>query len=360
MKVSIVHAGIQDRLTWDAYVMTHKESSLYQLYGWRTVIEKTYGNDAYYLMAVRDMMTEKDRDNGYQKVAGILPLVHLKHFLFGNGLISIPYFDISGILADDPLVVKALLTEAANVGRKLEADTIELRHTHPIDPDQSETLFLRSHKVRMLLRLPDTSRNLMDSFKSKLRSQVKKPIKEGLYSRIGGIELLNDFYNIFSENMRDLGSPVHSKRLMSNVLYMFPDQAKIIIIYDDGTPVAASMIIGFKDVLENPWASSLRQFSRKSPNMLLYWTMLEFACDHGYRFFDFGRSTPDEGTYNFKAQWGAEPQKLYWYYITMDGRAIQDLPDEKSKFDKAIQYWQKLPLPVTKLFGPMIRKRIGL
>ena len=113
----------------------------------------------------------------------------------------------------------------------------------------------------------------MKSFKSKLRSQIKKPIKEGLEAKVGGPELLEDFYKVFLINMRDLGSPVHSKKLMQNVLVAFLDKAKIIVVYKDRDPLACSLIIEFNDTLENPWASSLREYSRLSPNMLLYWTM---------------------------------------------------------------------------------------
>ena len=77
------------------------------------------------------------------------------------------------------------------------------------------------------------------------------------------------------------------------------------------------MTIGFRGTLYNPWASSLRQYSKYSPNMLLYWKMLEFACDNGFNYFDFGRSSLDEGTYKFKKQWGASPVPLPWQYISL-------------------------------------------
>jgi serine/alanine adding enzyme len=212
----------------------------------------------------------------------------------------------------------------------------------------------------MLLDLPDSSDTLLKSFKSKLRSQIRKPIAEGLTVKIGRDELLEDFYNVFAINMRDLGSPVHSIKLMRRVLEEFPDFAKIVVIYGDNHPMACSLIIGFKETLENPWASSLREYSHLSPNMLLYWTMLEYACNNGLGQFDFGRSTPDEGTYKFKEQWGAKPAALHWYYISLNGHQLTDAPDDKSRFESLIPYWQKLPVPVTRIIGPMIRKHIGL
>lgn len=397
-----------DRVQWDDYVQAHPQATLYHLSGWKNVIEKTYGHTAYYLIASRfphsdygqpnepgDQRSEiggqrsakkepnepnkPDQPNKPVDVVGILPMIHLKHFLFGNHLVSIPFFDMGGILAETEEVEKALLAEAVNLARGLKATSIELRHTEErvhgakgsrvqgaVNPMTDmphapcSMPYAVPRKVRMFLRLPESSALLMKSFKAKLRSQIKKPMKEGLRAVVGGMELLDDFYTVFVVNMRDLGSPVHAKQFISIVLTEFADKARMVIVYKDKQPLACSMVVGFKDTLENPWSSSLREYSSLSPNMLLYWTMLEYACDHGYRFFDFGRSSPDEGTYKFKEQWGAAPSPFHWQYISLNGNSNGAAGTDKSKYQKAIRYWQKLPVPVTALIGPLIRKHISL
>ena len=218
----------------------------------------------------------------------------------------------------------------------------------------------RSDKVRMLLNLPESSALLMESFKSKLRSQITKPLKEGFATSIGGLELLEDFYEVFLVNMRDLGSPVHSMELMRHVLREFPERSTIIVVYRSEEPVASALVVGCDKVLRNPWASSRRKYASLSPNMLLYLRMLEYACDSGYRVFDFGRSTAGEGTYKFKEQWGAAPAPLYWYYFSLDGKSLDPESSGTERFRKAARYWKKLPLIVTKVIGPSIRKHISL
>jgi len=348
MKIKIIQS-VEDSVKWNAYVFSHPKSTLYHLSGWMNVIRKTYGHKTCYLMAAKDDNT----------VSGVLPLVHLRSFIFGNSLISIPFFDMGGILADDEETEKALLSEAVLLGKRVNAKSIELRHAEAGNLSIPDSL-TRSHKVRMILDLPESSDILMNSFKAKLRNQIKKPAKEGLQAKIGGLELLEDFYYVFLINMRDLGSPIHSKNFIKNLLEEFPDKAKIVIVYKDNQPLACSLVIGFKKMLQNPWASALKEYSRLSPNMLLYWTMLEYGCNNGYTSFDFGRSTPGEGTYRFKEQWGARPSPLYWHYISLNSREISSEPDEKSKFDKAVEYWKKLPVSLTKIIGPLIRKHIGL
>ena len=377
--ISIRHYNDTDKTAWDNYAERHPDGTLYHLSAWKEIIEQTYHHKSFYLIA------SIGRDDPSSPIVGILPLLHLKHFLFGNNLISIPFFDMAGILADNVEVEQALLSEAIRLGRNLNADTIELRHTtphgwfsefseippyagshNPVDtPPLSSripafTCHTKSHKVRMLLDLPDSSEALMKNFKAKLRSQIKKPIKEGLKAKIGGKELIDAFYNVFTVNMRDLGSPVHSKDLIRSVLEAFPGNARLVAIYKNKDAIACSLIIGFNHTLENPWASALRSYSPLGPNMLLYWTMLEYACDNGFKSFDFGRSTPEEGTYKFKEQWGAKPVPLHWYFFSLNGQPMANDTTDKSKFDNAIRYWQKLPVQLTKIVGPMIRKHIGL
>lgn len=359
MTVEIKMMKTGDETAWDAYVVAHQYGSAYHQSAWGKAIQRTYGHIIYNLVAI---------DPG-QNVIGILPLVHIKHFLFGNNLFSLPFVDLGGILADDVEVEKALLAKAMQIATEHSIPTIELRQAYALNESLllSDTKFKldgnasqQAAKVRMLLNLPGSSEQLVNSFKSKLRSQIRRPLKDGLTAKIGGRELLDEFYTVFAENMRDLGSPVHSRKFIENLLIELPESSRIFIVYKDNTPLACSLTLGQGKALANPWASSLRKYSRLSPNMLLYWTMLEYACDNGFDVFDFGRSTPDEGTYKFKKQWGAKEQPLFWQTFSCQQETSKSSTADKSKFELAMQVWKKLPVSVSKILGPVVRKNIGL
>ena len=220
----------------------------------------------------------------------------------------------------------------------------------------------------MLLKLPESSGALLTSFKSKLRSQVRKPAKDGLSSKLGGEDLLGSFYGVFTENMRDLGSPVHSKEWIRSVLRFFGPRARCGVVFmPDGSPAAAGIILCHDRVVSIPWASSLRRFNRSNPNMLLYWGFLEHAADNGYAFFDFGRSTPGEGTYRFKEQWGASPHPLHWVRIETRNGTVQPICLQDSgqaapsrSRQMAEKVFQSLPVPMATFVGSRIRKYISL
>lgn len=376
-----------DHLSWNSYVDQHPEATNCHLPAWRDIIQQTYGHKNYYLLA-----------EDSSQIMGILPLIHVRSLLFGSTLVSMPFLNYGGILADNPVTEEALLDEAIKIAGKLKANNIELRQLHPLHcsdshgrdivpsdlsfssnssrPDDPTTQrpndpvaqrpddavpLLSTNKVRMLLELPDSSDDLLRSFKSKLRSQINRPIKEGMEAIVGGAELLDDFYAVFSENMRDLGSPVHSRLLFANVLHYLDGNAKLVVVKHRNRIVASALILLFKDVFEVPWASSLRQYNSLSPNMLLYWTMLEFASNRKYHYFDFGRSTPGEGTARFKEQWGAKQHPLFWYSAFLKkGRATQSAIGSESKRDLAEAIWQKLPISFANWIGPRIRSGIPL
>lgn len=396
MSASIKLVQSKDSPAWEKYASGTSVSNPYYFQQWQQAIQDAYGHKGYGLAA---FLPPSYREAGtvgmYQqgRIAGILPIVHLNSFLFGRQLVSIPFFDHGGIIADSPEIEKLLIRSVINLGRKLKVHSIELRHLNilrclnktaadhtklsgsfqelpfevqdnGIDNVPRAKWSVSMHKVRLLMPLPDSSETLMNGFKSKLRSQINRPMKAGLYSKIGGTELLEDFYEVFSINMRDLGSPVHSKSFIRHVLVQFEDKARIVAVYAENRVVAASIMIGFKDLMINPWASALREYSKLSPNMLLYWRMLAFASDNGYRYFDFGRSTSKEGTYRFKTQWGATAKAMYWYTIFPGGTGSSEIASEelsRGRWRAAAEgIWKNIPIRISQWIGPLIRKHISL
>jgi len=341
--VRVVEAGSADAPRWDGFVSAHAGSSLYHLYAWRDVIEETFGHRTFYLFAVDD-----------SGVAGVFPFVRLKSLAFGHMLVSLPFFNYGGICAASDDARRALLLGGIDIAKRTCADFLEIRE----EEERSDALPCKTAKVSMRLRLPASGDELWKSLGSKLRNQVQRPRKEGMTAAIGREEALDDFYDVFTANMRDLGTPVYPKTFFRNILRRFPDRTWICNVYLGRTPVASGFLAGFKERLEIPWASSLRTYNRFSPNMLLYWKGLEFACEQRYEIFDFGRSTPGEGTFRFKEQWGASPRQLYWYYWLPDGAEMPEVNPKNPKYRAAIATWQRLPIGLTRRLGPKIVKYI--
>jgi FemAB-related protein (PEP-CTERM system-associated) len=248
----------------------------------------------------------------------------------------------------------ALLAEAVVLQQELGTEYVELRHSST----WSAELPTKQLKVCMLLALAKDAESQWQGFNAKLRNQIRKADSNGLMAVIGGKELLKDFYSVFTRNMRDLGTPVYTRHFFSAVLDTFPEETRIISIYYQDKAVAAGLLARFRDTMEIPWASSIRNYNYLCPNNLLYWSALQFAMAKSCKKFDFGRSTPGEGTYRFKEQWGAKPLLLHWQYLLPEGATLPELNTKNPRFQMAIKIWQKLPLPLTRFLGPRIVRNI--
>jgi FemAB-related protein (PEP-CTERM system-associated) len=343
--VTVSAAAAEDAARWDAFVDGAAGATAYHGFGWKRVVEESFGHRTHYLQAA----------DGSGRIRGVLPLVRLKSVLFGKFLVSMPFFNYGGICAEEPEVRAALLAAGVDIARAEGVSHLELRETSLLNAG----LPVKTTKVCMRLALPGTAAELWGTFDAKLRSQVRRPGKEGMTARVGREEELDGFYRVFAANMRDLGTPVYSKRFFANILAAFPERSWIHTVYTgNGEPVASGFLLGHRETLEIPWASALRAFNRFSPNTLLYWSALSFACEHGYRCFDFGRSTPGEGTYRFKEQWGAQPVQLYWHYWLSAGGGLPELNPHNPRYQAAIRLWRRLPLPVTRVLGPAIVRNL--
>ena len=329
---------------WDDFVLSNPTGTNYHQYAWRSVIEKSFGHKTFYLAAMGD----KD------EICGVLPLVHMNSRLFGNFLVSLPFFNYGGLVCNEGKAGVTLLEKARFMLSEVSADHAELRHLEPCQ----EGLATKEHKVTMILDLHKDEETQWKALDAKVRNQVRKAEKSGLTAVTGHLELLDGFYDVFCRNMRDLGTPVYGKNFFRNILETFPDTTRIISVMLGGKTVASGILTWFKDTLEVPWASSISDYREKCPNNLLYWEAIRFAIGNGSGKFDFGRSTPGEGTYRFKKQWGARPVQLYWQYLLGQGKEVPELNPDNPKYRMAIKVWQKLPLAMANVLGPRIVRNI--
>lgn len=289
------------------------------------------------------------------RINGVLPLMLVKSLLFGRFLTSLPYVNTGGVWCEEATAAAALIDHGCALADQHNVRFLELRHEQPVPHAQLNAE--RSDKLHMRLELPATDEEFEQSMKSKLRSQIKKSNQHGLVARWGRHDLLNDFYRVFAVNMRDLGTPVFSKRLFREILNEFSADAELCVLYLASRPIAGGLLVHSQGITEVPSASCLRQFNYTNANMWMYRQLLRRAIERGSRLFDFGRSSEGSGTFKFKAQWGAVPSPAVWQYYVRRGTAEEMRPDSSGN-QRLIQIWKKLPVPLTKLIGPAIVRGI--
>lgn len=348
--VEIKVADDRDAYAWNSYAETACLDGHFLDFNWRKIIETSLRHRPLYLIA---------RQEG--TVTGLLPMFDVKSRLFGRSLISVPFLNGGGIVASDALTTNALLAKTQEIVKHGGYRYSELRQHEPLRHG-ADNLACRQHKVSMRLPLDGDPDDIFKRFKAKLRSQIRRPQKAGAKAQIvnGANTVKRDidaFYKVFAENMRDLGTPVFPRALFEATIEGFRENAWLSLVWIDNHPAAAGLMVGRGTSIEMIWASSLRCFNKLSVNMLLYWESIRTAAIHGYRHFDFGRCTPDGPTFRFKAQWGAEPLPLHWYYLKGSGE-IPDVSPDNPKFKAAVRTWQFLPVSIANRLGPLVARSL--
>ena len=249
----VVVSDADNPAVWDEFVLKHREGTVEHLFAWNRIFQRAFGHHPVYLIARRS-----------SEPVGVLPLVLVRSLLMGRTAVSLPFTSYGGVLALEPAASDALVRHATEVARAFGAPRVELRNLARQVPGAS----CMEHKVGARLPLPDKSENLWTGLDRKVRNQVRKAQKEGLVTDRGGPELLDDFYTVFAENMRDLGTPVFPRGLFSETLAALEHSA-VFVVRKDGAPVAASITLGWRDWMLVPWASALKRYRHLSPNMLL-------------------------------------------------------------------------------------------
>ena len=338
--------GNEHASAWDSYISNKENASIYHHWSFKDIIHKAFGHSTLYVAAF-------DRSG---EICGVLPAIEMNSRLFGHFIVSLPFFTYGGMLAENEAIEEKLCACLYDYAARNNVEHVEIRAMYA-RKNFSSSVPCKDSKVSMVRALPDDSDQLWSDIGTKVRAQIKKSKRFPLTIKFGKAELINDFYAVFSENMRDLGTPVYSKDFFLTLMKSsLAQQFDIGVVYFKGKPVSCCFLMKHQSMMEIPWASTLNSVNYMNVNMFMYWEVLVKAIKDKCEFFDFGRSTKDAGTYRFKKQWGASPQQLYWYYWLPAGATLPELDPNNPKYKLLINVWQRLPVWVTKLIGPPVVK----
>ena len=327
---------------WNAYVDRSPRATLYHRFDWRQVNAASFGHRSAYLAAM---------DDG--RIVGIFPIVRVKSQLFGNIACSLPFVNYGGPCGDSDAIDQALVGAAGPIADGWGVEYLEIRTRR-----QLEGLPTSEHKVSMTLDLDPNPDVLFKKFTSAHRQDIRSGYKRGLTVKIGGRELLGDFYAVLSESWRDMGTPIYSRRYLDTVAATFPEYTRLCVVYAGEEPAAASLDMLAGETAEGLWLGSRGKFRRQYAGYVLYWELIKNACERGLKRFHLGRSTVQSGGEVFKKKWNAYAVPLYWQYVLRTRTDIPQLNVMNPKYQLAIKAWQKLPVPVTQFIGPMIARSI--
>jgi len=341
-ELSVHQLQTEDIQKWDEFVLSCPDATFFHRAGWQRVINQALGHKTYFLY-----VTLKG------KIQGVLPLAEINSYLFGHSLSSLPFCVYGGIAATSEQARRALDQAAQTLASQLGVDYLEYRNLRARHQDwPTKDLYVTFRKEI----LSETELN-MQAIPRKQRAMVRKGIKAGLQSTID--QDTERFFTAYSASVHRLGTPVFSRKYFRALKQVFPDDCELLTITKDGHTISSVMSFYFRDEVLPYYGGGTSEARNLAGNDFMYWELMRRACERGYKIFDFGRSKRDTGSFDFKKNWGFEPQQLHYEYQLHQSDKIPDHNPLNPKYQIFIKTWQKLPLAVANLIGPHIVRSLG-
>ena len=332
-----------DIIRWNDFVFQQLDATFFHRAEWKEVVERAFNQSMYFLYA---------EDNG--EIQGILPLGHVKSRLFGNSLISLPFYVYGGVVSKNKEAHHALTDKAKNLAKELNVDCLEMRHINQQYSDWAvkSDLYARFRKEMD----PDPEVNLKN-IPRKQRAVVRKGISAGLRSEYD--ENVDRFYESYALTLHTHGTPAFPRKLFHILKEVFKQDCDILSIYKENNLVASLMSFYFRDEVLPYYAGTSADARQYKAHDFMYWELMRRSCEKGYRWFDYGRSKVGTGPYSFKKNWGFEPEPLNYEYFLVNAKEVPDVNPNNPKYKLFIKAWQKMPFAMTKVIGPYIIRNLG-
>lgn len=341
--MEIVELQNEDKSAWDEFVLGSEHATIFQFSGWMDVMKDSFGLSSLFLIV---------KENG--QIIGGLPLLHVKNILSGHYFTSMP----GGICARDEGTAYALLDYAKDLIRKNDADYLILRDSR--QKWDLPDLVTNEENCTFIIQLCENPDQEWKTIDRRIRQHVDKAINQACEVYISP-DQLDAFYHAYSKVMHDMGTPTLGLSFFQNVFAKFPEHFKTIMVQCHESSYGGIVAAFFQDTIYMIWWGLPREFYKNHICHYLNWETMKYGCINGFCHVDMGRSKKDSGAFHFKERWPAEPCPVYQQFFLNN---CSKPPSVGMDMDKHLKYrlfcrvWKRLPLKVTEVVGPQLRRGI--
>ena len=332
----------------ETFVQSRPQATVFHRPGWLLASAAGTGNRAHALLAERG-----------GELTAYLPLTEIHSPLFGRMLASSGFAVGGGLLADNPGHAAAMFTALEELALRLSCPAIDLRGG--VLPLRRAGWTIKQHShCGFVQPLAADDEAQLAQIPRKQRADLRKGLAGDLTVTIGtSAAERTAHYAVYAHSLRNLGTPVFPAALFNAVLDEFGAAADILTVWNGADPVASVLSLYHDGAVLPYWGGGTHAARRLRANDRMYYELMLHARRRGCHRFDFGRSKTHSGAYDFKRNWGFEPEPLSYAQWTAPGAVARDADPTSARHSARIAVWKRLPLRLTNLIGPLIARGLG-
>jgi len=336
---------------WDSFLQESSNATVYHTLEWRSILREAFGYEAPYKVC----------RNGRGTVVGLLPIVLVRSWITGNRVVSLPFSQYGGPLANDAEAVDCIFTHLKGYMSQ-GFEYVRVRAREPLDEQFVAQSGWKSSEyyARCVIRLENRSEDdLLKSMGRDARRGIKKSFKDGVVvdicSRMSDLDRVRD---LMLQTCKKHGMPAYPPRLLSLIGDLLCSKKLAVVLTARLEEKIIALMILFVLNKEAIYAYNFSdsKYLKFYPNNAMIWTAIKWSLDKGLNRFDLGiSSSEDDELLAFKRRWGASEDMLHEYFVTPSDRVIA--PDRRAslKYRSAILAWRLLlPTFVASRIGPLL------
>lgn len=333
---------------WKDYVESHPKSKIFHTKGWLDLLKEAYDYDVEHLVASEN-----------NSIRGVLPVVRVKSWFFGDRYISLPFSDYAGPLVDSEAARLSLLDFADE--NMENTDYLEIR----LLDQRPKAARLEEGDVEYITfaidLMPDWEEIWMDTFSKKVRTPVRKAKREGASIRHSRKRAdLEEFYSLYENLMKGHGTPPHSFQFFESILNNLGQNMIMNIVEFEGEVVGGNLLLLHNDIANLAFSVSSYEHRSLGIGDLVYAGSIQWAKEEGYRRFLLGRTRKGGGVYRFKKKYGGVELDMPYLYRLYKADTSPTLDPNTEEFQRKTELWRRfVPKSVARVIGPKIRRGIG-
>jgi len=331
---------------WDELLLTNEDYSFFHTSAWARVLSASYGYKPLYFTSI---------ENG--RLSALLPIMEIKSPLTGTRGVSLPFTDYCQAIADNQDDYQKIIKDITDYGKKAGWKYIEFRNGKNLLSSTNPSSTYYSHSVE----LTPNEQELLKSFRSSTKRNIKKAEKEGIMAKIHqSFDSVEEFYRLNCLTRKYHGLPPQPFFFFKNIFndIISKNLGIIALATFSKKIIAGAVYFHFGSNAIYKYGASDRDYQHLRPNNLVMWKAIKWHAENGYKTFDFGRTElENEGLLQFKRGWGTTEKFISYYkYDIKQASFVGEHSKLKGWHNR---FFNIAPIFVSKCIGSILYKHIG-